>query len=198
MTGGNPGLGIHQNGGVEPDVVRVLLNKFFPPGLFYIVLQLNAQRTVIPGVGKAAINLAARENKAPALAQGHKFLHGFLGVLHVFFSFSRFGSGRICYKYPRFHLNSDLADPHSCPITAGTGGTFPHRGSRAPSPLSPQGLTPSRPLSAPGMEGYFSLSSLLTGGTVPRFSRNVKRRVQRETEGPPSGGPSFIHFLSRS
>ena len=87
MAGGNPSLRIHQNGGVEPDVVGILLNKFFPPGLFHVVLQLNAQRTVIPGVGKTAINLAARENKAPALAQGHKFLHGFLGVLHVFLLF---------------------------------------------------------------------------------------------------------------
>lgn len=43
---------------------------------------------------------------------------------------SLLGSGRT--KCPWFHLNSHLADTHSDPVTAGTGGAFPPHCSRAP------------------------------------------------------------------
>ena len=33
VSGGHPGLGIHQNGGVQSDVVGILLNELLPPGL---------------------------------------------------------------------------------------------------------------------------------------------------------------------
>ncbi len=36
-----------------------------------VVFQLHAQRAVVPGVGQAAVDLAAGVDKAPALAQGH-------------------------------------------------------------------------------------------------------------------------------
>ena len=82
MAGGNPGLGVHQNGGVLTYVVGVLLDELLPPGLLHVVLQLHAQGAVIPGVGQAAVDLAAGENKAAVLAQGDDFIHRLFGVFH--------------------------------------------------------------------------------------------------------------------
>ena len=84
MTGSNPGLGIHQNGGVQTDIVRILLDKLLPPGTLDIVLQLDTQRAVVPGVGKAAVDFTACKNEAAILAQSDNFVHGFLRVFHVF------------------------------------------------------------------------------------------------------------------
>ena len=84
VAGGHPHLGVHQNGGVQTHIVGVLLDKLLPPGLLHVVLQLHAQGAIVPGVGKAAVDLAAGENKATALAQSNDFLHGLLSVLHVF------------------------------------------------------------------------------------------------------------------
>ena len=82
VAGGHPGLGVHEDGGVQPYVVRVLLDELLPPGFFHIVLQLHAQGTVVPGVGQTAVNFAACENEAAAFAQGHDLVHGLLGVFH--------------------------------------------------------------------------------------------------------------------
>ena len=83
MAGGHPDLGVHQNGGVQPYVVGVLLDEFLPPGLLNVVFQLHAQRTVVPGVGQSAVDLAAGEDETPTLAQGHNFFHGLFAVFHV-------------------------------------------------------------------------------------------------------------------
>ena len=85
MTGGDPGLGVHQDGGIQSDIIGVLLDKFLPPGALDVVLQLDTQRAVVPGVGKAAVDFAACENETAVLAQGDDFVHGFLSVLHVVF-----------------------------------------------------------------------------------------------------------------
>ena len=82
MAGGHPGLGVHEDGGVQTHVIGVLLNELLPPGLLHVVLQLHAQRTVVPGVGEAAVDLAAGEDEATALAQGHDLLHGLFRVFH--------------------------------------------------------------------------------------------------------------------
>ena len=73
MAGGHPYLGVHQDSGVE----------LLPPGPLHVVLQLHAQGAVVPGVGQAAVDLAAGIDEAPALAQGHDFFHGLFGVLHI-------------------------------------------------------------------------------------------------------------------
>ena len=82
VAGGHPGLGIHQDGGVQAHVVGVLLDEFLPPGPLDVVLQLHAQGAVVPGVGQAAVDLAAGEDKAPALAEIDDLVHGLLGVFH--------------------------------------------------------------------------------------------------------------------
>ena len=88
MAGGHPGLGVHEDGGVQAHVVGVLLNELLPPGPLDIIFQLHAQGAVVPGVGQAAVDLAAGEDKAPALAQGDDFFHGFQFVIHCNNSFS--------------------------------------------------------------------------------------------------------------
>ena len=82
MAGGHPGLGVHQDGGVQTHVVGVLLDELLPPGLLDVVLQLHTQGAVVPGVGQAAVDLGAGEDEAAALAQGDDLLHGLFGVFH--------------------------------------------------------------------------------------------------------------------
>ena len=82
MAAGHPGLGIHQNGGILPHVVGVLLDELFPPGLLHIVLQLHAQRTVVPGVGQTAVDLGAGKDEAAVFAQGNDLVHGLVSVFH--------------------------------------------------------------------------------------------------------------------
>ena len=83
VAGGHPHLGVHQNGGVQTHVVGVLLDELLPPGLLHVVLQLHAQGAVVPGVGQAAVDLAAGEDEAPALAQGDDLFHGLFVVFHI-------------------------------------------------------------------------------------------------------------------
>ena len=87
MAAGHPGLGVHEDGGVLPHVVGVLLHELFPPCLFDVVLQLHAQRAVVPCVGKAAVDLGACEDDAAVFAQRHDLIHGLFSVFHVIVSF---------------------------------------------------------------------------------------------------------------
>ena len=75
VTACHPGLRIHENCGVQTDVVAVFLNELLPPRALYIVFEFDAQRTVVPGVGKSAVDFAAGKNKASALAERNQFIH---------------------------------------------------------------------------------------------------------------------------
>ena len=75
VTARDPNVGIHQNGAVDTRVESIFLHEFFPPGALYVVFQLDAERTVVPGVGETAVNFAAGINKAPAFAKGDQFVH---------------------------------------------------------------------------------------------------------------------------
>ena len=68
MARGYPHLRIHENGAIQPHVIRALAHELFPPSLLYVVLHFYAQRTVIPRVGKAAVDLGTRIDKAPTFA----------------------------------------------------------------------------------------------------------------------------------
>ena len=82
VAGGNPHLGIHQDRGVKPHVIGIFLHEFFPPGALDVVLQLDPERAVVPGVGQAAVDFRAGINKAAPLGEGDDFFHCFVGVLH--------------------------------------------------------------------------------------------------------------------
>ena len=71
-----------EDGAVQTDVVWGLLDKAFPPGAFDVVFQLNTQRTVVPCVGKTAVDFGACKDKASAFAQRNDFFHCFFVVVH--------------------------------------------------------------------------------------------------------------------
>ena len=82
MAGGHPRLRVHDDGGVQPHIVRALLHKFLPPGALHIVFELHAEGAVIPRVRKAAVNFTARINKASVFAQGYHFFHFLFVAFH--------------------------------------------------------------------------------------------------------------------
>ena len=78
----DPGLRVHEDGGVKADVVVGLLNELFPPGALYVVFELHAERAVVPRIRKAPVDLRAGVDEAAALAQRDDGLHCFLTVIH--------------------------------------------------------------------------------------------------------------------
>ena len=76
VTGRLPRARVHQNGAVHARVVGVFLYELFPPGALDVVFQLRAQGTVIPCVGKAAVNFASREDETSVFAERDEFIHG--------------------------------------------------------------------------------------------------------------------------
>ena len=82
VAGGHPDLGVHEDGGVQPHVVGVLLDKLFPPGLFHVVFQLHPQGAVVPGVGQPAVDLRPGEDEAPGFAQVYDLFHALFNVFH--------------------------------------------------------------------------------------------------------------------
>ena len=90
VAGGHPHLGVHQNGGVHAHIVGGLLDELLPPGFFYVVLEFYPQGAVVPGVGQAAVDLAAGVDKAPGLAEVHDGVHGLFGRFHKKARLSRF------------------------------------------------------------------------------------------------------------
>ena len=75
VAGSHPHLAVHQDRAVQAGVVGALLHELAPPGLFHVVLELHAQRAVVPGVGQAAVDLGAREDVAAVLAQRDQLVH---------------------------------------------------------------------------------------------------------------------------
>ena len=82
VAGRDPGLRVHDDGRVEADVVRAFLHEFLEPGLFDVVLELNAERAVVPAVGQAAVNFGACKDKAAVFAKGNDLVHGLFAVFH--------------------------------------------------------------------------------------------------------------------
>jgi len=82
VAGSDPGLGVHQDGAVDPDIMGIFLDKFLPPGRLDVVFQQDTQRAVVPGIGQTAIDLRTWEDKATILSQGNDFLHGFFCRKH--------------------------------------------------------------------------------------------------------------------
>ena len=82
MAGGDPGLRVHQDSGIQADVVGAFLHKLFHPCFFDVVFELNAQGAIVPAVGKAAVNFAARVDETTVFAQVDDHVQGLFAVLH--------------------------------------------------------------------------------------------------------------------
>ena len=82
MAAGLPHTGVHQDVGIHLKAVIPLLDKALPPGVFDIILEPGSQRTIVPSVGQAALNLAALKNKASVFAESYDLFHSFFRVFH--------------------------------------------------------------------------------------------------------------------
>ena len=71
VAGRHPDLGVHEDAGVEADDVVALLDHRPPPGPLDVVLQLDAERAVVPDGVDPAVDLAAREDEAAPLRERH-------------------------------------------------------------------------------------------------------------------------------
>ena len=94
MAAGLPHTGVHENVGVHLVAVAALLDEALAPGVLHVILETGAQRAVVPGVGKAAVDLGPGKDEAAVLAQGDDFVHGFFSVVHIHFSFPAAGCRR--------------------------------------------------------------------------------------------------------
>ena len=84
MAGCDPCLRIHENRAVETDIVRILLDKFLPPCLLYVILEFNTEITVIPCICETAVDFRTRENESPGFRQRYDLVHC---LFHCRFSF---------------------------------------------------------------------------------------------------------------
>ena len=75
MTGGYPGLGVHDDGCVKTDIVGALLNELLQPCLLDIVFELDAERAIVPAVCKTAVDLTAGIDISAVFAQGNDLVH---------------------------------------------------------------------------------------------------------------------------
>ena len=60
MSAGNPCLRVHQNRTIYAYIIWRLLYKLLPPGFLYIILKLYSKITIVPCIGKAAVDLRTR------------------------------------------------------------------------------------------------------------------------------------------
>ena len=82
VAGGDPSLGVHDDGRIQTNVVRAFLHEFLQPSLLDVVLELNAQRAVVPAVCKAAVDLGTGENITTVLAEIDDHIKGLFALFH--------------------------------------------------------------------------------------------------------------------
>ena len=90
MAAGLPDSRVHEDVRVHLEGAAALLDKALAPGVFNVVLEPGAQRPVVPGVGKAPVYIASREDEAPGLAQAGYHVHGLVSMLHSHYVLSLF------------------------------------------------------------------------------------------------------------
>ena len=82
VAGGDPSLGVHDDGRIQTNVVRAFLHEFLQPSLLDVVLELNAQRAIVPAVCKAAVDLGTGENITTVLAEIDDHIKGLFALFH--------------------------------------------------------------------------------------------------------------------
>ena len=96
VTRSDPGLGVHDDCGVQTHVVAALLHELLPPSLLDVVLELNAQGAVVPRVGETAVDLGAGEDEAAVLTQRDDLVHSLCGIIHdLYTSLTVFNGNKI-------------------------------------------------------------------------------------------------------
>ena len=75
VPGRLPDGGVHQDGAVHADVVGAFGDELLPPSRLDVVFERHAERTVVPGVGEPAVDLAAGEDEPAVFAESHQLVH---------------------------------------------------------------------------------------------------------------------------
>ena len=75
VTGGNPGLRVHENRAVHTHIVGRFLDELLPPRSLHVVLKLHAEIAVVPGVRESAVDFRTRIDKTSRLCECHDFFH---------------------------------------------------------------------------------------------------------------------------
>ena len=87
VAGGHPGLRVHDDGCIQTHIIGALLHEFLQPCLFDIVLELDAQRAVVPAVGQTAVDLGTGEHITTVLAEIDDHIKGLFALFHCSTSF---------------------------------------------------------------------------------------------------------------
>ena len=85
VSAGAPDVGSHEDGGVESDDVVAAPDEGLPPGVFDVLLEFDAEGAIVPGAGESAVDFAALEDEASALAEGSELVEIYvvgLGLSH--------------------------------------------------------------------------------------------------------------------
>ena len=75
VAGRLPDLRMHQDRGIEALDVVPRVDHGVPPAVLHVLLELDAQRTVVPHRAEAAVDLGGLEDEAAALAEGDQLVH---------------------------------------------------------------------------------------------------------------------------
>src|SRR5712664_2712201 len=73
-----PDLGMHQDGRIEAFDIVAFVHHRSPPALLDVLLELDAERPVVPHGAEAAVDLGRLKHEAAPLGQRHELLHGFV------------------------------------------------------------------------------------------------------------------------
>src|SRR5207245_4950140 len=73
---GLPHARVHDDRRVEADDVIAAGDDLPPPGLLHVALELDAERSVVEARAEAAVDLGARVDEPPPLAEVPHLLHG--------------------------------------------------------------------------------------------------------------------------
>ena len=83
VAGRLPDPRMHQDRGIEPLDVVAGMDHRPPPAVLDVLLELDAQRAVIPHGAEAPVDLGRLEHEAPPLGQRHELFHeGVFGHVH--------------------------------------------------------------------------------------------------------------------
>ena len=69
-----PYVRVHKDGGVETNHIVSTPDERAPPVLLDIALEFHTQRAVVPRAGETAVDFAALEYEAPALAERYNLV----------------------------------------------------------------------------------------------------------------------------
>src|SRR5438045_2759629 len=76
MTRCFPNARMHQDPSIKTHHIASPMNERAPPELLYVVLELDSEWSVIPGIGESAVKIRAGVNKSAPLAKRNDFFHG--------------------------------------------------------------------------------------------------------------------------